>query len=463
MKLREATHIHCIGAGGIGLSAIAKYLAAQGKTVTGSDLAETEITAELIAHGVAVSYSQLGGVPVGTDMVIYTEAAPFENPERADARERGIPEMSYAEALGAISRDKRTIAVSGANGKSTTTAMIGLILEAAGFDPTVVVGSKVPGFPLGNLRIGESDWLVVEADDYHAHLLQLRPSIIVLTNIEEEHLDYFSDLEHIVRTFQTFVDSLPEDGTLIVNADDEVSFDDLVHHANTVTYGIEEAADFMAADLATGAGEQSFKLALANGDAKDSGSFTLKVPGKFNVSNALAAIACAKSLGVPDEAIKTTLAGFGGIWRRFERLGEWEGAEIISDYGHHPTAIRVTLEAAREFYPGRRIVLVFQPHQRHRTKALMNDFAAAFDGTDLLILSDIYDVAGREDDTTGDVTSSMLAELIGARPESPRPLLGGDLRRTEEMLRANAKPGDVIIVMGAGTIDKLARNLISSS
>jgi len=463
MKLREATNIHCIGAGGIGLSAVAKFLAAQGKTVTGSDLAETAITVELAAHGVAVNYDQLGGVPEGTDMVIYTEAAPFENPERADARAKNIPEMSYAEALGAISRDKRTIAVSGANGKSTTTAMIGLILEAAGFDPTVVVGSKVPGFPLGNLRIGESDWLVVEADDYHAHLLQLRPSIIVLTNIEEEHLDYFSDLEHIVRTFQSFIDSLPEDGTLIVNADDEVSFDDLKHPANTFTYGIEETADLMAVGIATAAGEQSFVLSTPNGEIKDAGRFALKIPGKFNVSNALAAIACARSLGISDETIKATLAGFSGIWRRFERLGEWGGAEVISDYGHHPTAIRVTLEAAREFYPGRRIVLVFQPHQRHRTKALMNDFAAAFDGADLLILSDIYDVAGREDDVTSNVTSSMLAELIGARPESPRPLLGGDLRRTEEMLRANAKPGDIIIVMGAGTIDKLARNLISSS
>ncbi len=463
MKLREATNIHCIGAGGIGLSAIAKYLAAQGKTVTGSDLAETEITAELIAHGVAINYDQLHGVPEATDMVIYTEAAPFENPERADARRRNIPEMSYAEALGAISRDKRTIAVSGANGKSTTTAMIGLILEAAGFDPTVVVGSKVPGFPLGNLRIGESDWLVVEADDYHAHLLQLRPSIVVLTNIEEEHLDYFSDLEHIVRTFQTFVDSLPEDGTLIVNADDEVSFDDLVHHANTVTYGIEETADFMADKISVGVGLQLFSLVRPGHADETPETMELAVPGRFNVSNALAAISCAMTLGIPVETIQKTLIGFHGIWRRFERLGEWDGAEIISDYGHHPTAIRVTLEAAREFYPGRRIVLVFQPHQRHRTKALMNDFAAAFDGADLLILSDIYDVAGREDSETSDVTSSMLAELIGGRPESPRPILGGDLRRTEEMLRANAKPGDVIIVMGAGTIDKLARNLISSS
>jgi len=455
MKLREAENIHCIGAGGIGLSAVAKYLVSQGKNVTGSDLEETAITADLGGHGVAMTYGQLGGVPVDTDFVIYSEAAPFENPERADARAKNIPEMSYAEALGAISRDKRTIAVSGTNGKSTTTAMIGLILEAAGFDPTVIVGSKVSSFPLGNLRIGESDWLVVEADDYRGHLLQLRPEIIVLTNIEEEHLDYFTDLDHIVRTFQSFIDSLPEDGTLIVNADDEVSWDDLRHHPNTVTYGIEEQADHMAADIKTGEGEQSF---LSSG-----ATYELKVPGKFNISNALAAIACAKSLGIADETIKETLAGFNGIWRRFERLGSFDGATVISDYGHHPTAVRLTVAAAREFYPGRRLVLVYQPHQRHRTKALMRDFAAAFDGVDLLIISDIYDVAGREDPDASDVSSAMLAEAIAARPESPRPLLGGDLRHTEDMLRSNVEANDVVIIMGAGTIDNLARNLISSS
>ena len=463
MKLREAKNIHCIGAGGIGLSAIAKFLAAQGKNVTGSDLAESGITAELAAHGVVMTYGQLGGVPSGTDFVIYSEAAPFENPERADARARGIPEMSYAEALGAISRDKRTIAVSGSNGKSTTTAMIGLILEAAGFDPTVIVGSKVSSFPLGNLRIGESDWLVVEADDYHAHLLQLRPEIIALTNIEEEHLDYFIDLEHIVRTFQSFIDSLPEDGTLIVNADDEVSFDDLNHHPNTVTYGIEEQADLMAMAVRSQESEQSFQLALQGEETKDAGRFILKIPGKFNVSNALAAIAVARSLGIDDEIIRTTLAGFNGIWRRFENLGDFDGAVIISDYAHHPTAIRGTVAAAREFYPDRRLVLVYQPHQRHRTKALMHDFAAAFDGVDLLILSDIYDVAGREDPNANDITSAMLSEAIEARPESPRPFLGGDLRHTEDMLRSNVEPGDVVIIMGAGTIDGVARNLISSS
>lgn len=462
MKLREAKNIHCIGGGGIGLSAIAKYLVAQGKRVTASDLSESGIMNELGAHGVALSYGQLGGVPAGTDLVIYSDSAPFENPERADARAKGIPEMNYAEALGAISRDKRTIAVSGSNGKSTTTAMIGLILEAAGFDPTVIVGSKVSSFPLGNLRIGESDWLVVEADDYRGHLLQLRPEIIVLTNIEEEHLDYFTDLDHIVRTFQTFIDSLPEDGTLVVNADDEVSWDDLRHHSNTVTYGIEEKADLMAADIKTDAGIQSFRFVRA-GDEAENFEATLMIPGKFNVSNALAAAACAKSLGISNEVIKDTLADFNGIWRRFERLGEAGGATVISDYGHHPTAVRLTVAAAREFYPDRRLVLVYQPHQRHRTKALMHDFASAFDGVDLLILSDIYDVAGREDADMNGVTSAMLAEAIEARPESPRPILGGDLRHTEDMLRSNIQPDDVIIVMGAGTIDGLARNLISSS
>ena len=462
MKLREANNIHCIGAGGIGLSALAKYLAAQGKKITASDLEPTAVSEDLSGHGVVLSYGQTGGVPAGTELVIYSEAVRPENPERADAAAKGLPEMSYAEALGAASRDKRTIAITGTNGKSTTTAMVGLILEAAGFDPTVIVGSRVPGFPLGNLRIGESDWLVVEADDYHAHLLQLRPEMIVITNIEEEHLDYFADLEHIVRTFQSFVDSLPPDGTLIINADDEVSFDDLDHHENTITYGLEESADLMAAKIKTGEGEQSFELVRA-GEETTPVAVTLKVPGRFNVSNALAAIACAQALGISNEIIKDTLANFYGIWRRFERLGDWDGAAVISDYGHHPAAIRGTIAAAREFYPGRRLVLVYQPHQRHRTKALLHDFASAFDGVDLLILSDIYDVAGRDDADTAEVTSALLAEAIMSRAESPRPLLGGDLRHTEDMLKANVEANDVIVIMGAGTIDAVARNLMSSS
>jgi UDP-N-acetylmuramate--alanine ligase len=462
MKLREAENIHCIGAGGIGLSALAKLLAAQGKQVTGSDLFDTEITGELADHGITMTYGQLGSLPKGTELVIYSEAAPFDNPERETARSRNIPEMSYAEALGAVSRDKRTIAVSGANGKSTTTAMIGLMLEAAGFDPTVIVGSKVPGFPLGNLRIGEGEWLVVEADDYQAHMLHLRPEVIVLTNIEEEHLDYYSDLDHIIRTFQTFADSLPEDGTLILNADDPVSFDDLNHHPNTVSYGIVEPADYVAQQLRVGEGKQSFELAR-QGEERSLGRLTLNIPGRFNASNALAAAACALSLGVPFEAIRETLADFHGIWRRFERVGEWEGRTVISDYGHHPTAVAATIAAARDFYPERRIVLVYQPHQRHRTRALLTDFAAAFDGVGLLILSDIYDVAGRESPADSEITSAMLGEAIAGRPESPRMLLGGDLRHTEDMLRANAAASDVIIVMGAGNIDSLARNLIRSS
>ncbi len=462
MNIREANNIHCIGAGGIGLSALAKYLVAQGKRVSGSDLAESEITSELSEHGVQMDYGQTGPIPEGVELVIYSEAARFENPERASARAMAIPEISYAEALGEISREKRTIAVSGSNGKSTTTAMIGLILEAAGYDPTVIVGSKVPGFPLGNLRIGEGEWLVVEADDYHAHLLHLRPEAIAITNIEEEHLDYFGDLDHIIRTFQAFVDSLPEDGTLVINADDEVSFDDLRAHPNTVAYGIDEPADYNAEGLKTESGKQSFSL-VRGATRELISEISLNVPGRFNVSNALAASSLALSIGVPIAVIREALGDFRGIWRRFEQLGDWNGATVISDYGHHPTAVRCTIDAAREFFPGRRLVLVFQPHQRHRTRSLMAGFASAFDGVDKLILSDIYDVAGRESASDGEVTSAMLASAIEARPESPRPLLGGDLRHTEDMVRSNILPGDVLVVMGAGNIDSLARNIIRSS
>jgi UDP-N-acetylmuramate--alanine ligase len=434
---------------------------AQEKVVSGSDTTATDITKELARRGVAMTYSQTNGVPKGTDMVIYSEAVPFESPERADARANAIPEMSYAEALGAISKDKRTIAVSGTNGKSTTTAMLGLILEAAGFDPTVVIGSRVPSFALGNLRIGEGEWMVVEADDYHAHMLQLRPEIIVLTNIEEEHLDYFKDLAHIIRTFQSFVDSLPEDGTLIMNADDPVSFEDLTPHANTVTYGIDAPADYVARDLITRRGQQTFTFARGGAD-EPIAEIALNVPGRFNAMNALAAATCALHLGVSPEVIRDVLAEFTGIWRRFERVGTCNGADIFSDYGHHPTSIRGTIAAAREFYPGRRLVLVYQPHQRNRTRQLLADFAGAFDGVDLLLLSDIYDVAGREDAADEGVTSALIVDEMKKRSSSPTVALAGDLVQTEQAVRGAAKDGDVVIIMGAGDIDSVARNLAQS-
>jgi len=461
MKLRDTQRVHCIGAGGIGLSAVAKLLVAEGKRVTGSDVKPSGISQELIERGVVMSYGQTGAVPDGTEIVVYSDAVPYDNPERADARAHGIQEMSYAEALGAVSRERRTIAVSGTNGKSTTTAMLGLILESAGWDPTVVVGSKVPGFPLGNLRLGEGEWMVVEADDYHAHMLHLRPEVIVLTNIEEEHLDYFKDLGDIVRTFQSFVDALPEDGTLIVNADDPVSFEDLAHHAHTVTYGIEAAADYQARALRAGRGTQAFELVATPGHDEPLGTLSLAVPGRFNVSNALAAASAALSLGVPFPVIRHAFAEFSGIWRRFERVGTLGGAEVISDYGHHPTAIRGTIAAAREFYPDRRLLLVYQPHQRNRTRQLMSQFVTAFDGADLLILSDIYDVTGREDETDAGVTSALLHDELRRRPESPRAMVGGDLVATERLVREHARPDDVVIVMGAGSIDEVARALVS--
>ncbi len=458
MKLREAKNIHCVGIGGIGLSALAKFLAAQGKKVTGSDLKETAISAALPERGILVTYGQEGPIPEGVELIVYSEAAPFENPERITAREKNIPEMSYAEALGAVSRDKRTIAVSGTNGKSTTTAMLGLILEAAGFDPTVIVGSKVPGFPMGNLRIGEGEWFVVEADDYHAHMLHLRPEVIVLTNIEEEHLDYFGDLGHIIRVFQSFIDTLPEEGKLILNADDPVSVDDLESRGKVFGYGIAEEATVCAKNITSGEGAQSFLVCREN---SDDFSVRLNIPGHFNISNALAAITTALSLGIPEDIIIETLAGFMGIWRRFEKVGIFDGAVVISDYGHHPTAVRLTIEAAREFYPDRRLVLVFQPHQRHRTKALLNDFAKAFLGADLVILSEIYDVAGREDKEVANVSSSMLVEEMNKFPNAPPTVLGKDLRNTEEMIRGNVLPNDLILVMGAGDIDHVARDLVA--
>jgi UDP-N-acetylmuramate--alanine ligase len=454
MKLPQ--HIHCIGIGGIGVSGIAKLLHALGVRVSGSDATASPITDELTSLGISVAIGHdAGHLPKEAGIVIFSEAVPSENPERVDASERGIPVLSAAEFLGAYTADKRTIAVSGTNGKSTTTAMLGSILVAAGMDPTVILGSSLSTFPLGNVRVGKSDIVVLEADEYRAKYLNYHPEMIVLTNIEEDHLDFFADLTDIVETFDQYLGNLRPGGTVILNADDMVSAHELHAEGNILTYGIVQEADYNAKHVATSPGAQQFEL-----HTKDAllAACTLPVPGRFNIANALAAATAAHTLGVSPTVIAEALAAFPGIWRRFEIVGERNGATIVSDYGHHPTAIRVTVSAAREFFPHRRIVLVFQPHQHNRTARLFEDFVAALHAPDIALISDIYHVTGREETT--EVTAKGLAEAAG-RPDAV--FYSGTLGETQKKAESILLPGDVVIVMGAGTIDEVARGLVAAA
>lgn len=398
--------IHCLGIGGIGVSALAQLFLSQGKIVTGSDLVESSITQDLEKQGITIS-------PLGdADLIIYSDAVPQDNPERIAARERGIPEMSYAQALGELSKEYKTIVVTGTHGKSTTAAMLGLILEKAGLDPLVVLGTRVPNWKHGNLRLGGGEFLVVEGDDYRDHFLELSPHAVVVTNIEFDHPDYFKDLDHTIESFGKLVG---KSNMVLLNKDDKGCL-----RLEGIRYGKVD--------------------------------FSLLVPGEFNQYNAGAAAACARELGVGEDVVKQTLSEFKGVWRRFEIVGDFNGAIVVSDYGHHPSAIGATMKAAREAYPGKRLVLVYQPHQHSRTKRLFNDFVSVLSNSaDVIILSEIYAVKGRMEDH--DVNSKDLADEIGAQ-------YGGDLEKTEQVVRDTIQPGDVVIVMGAGDIDQVARNLV---
>ncbi|MDD4995540.1 MAG: UDP-N-acetylmuramate--L-alanine ligase [Patescibacteria group bacterium] len=460
MDLSKISKIHFIGVGGIGVSAVAKMAKLLGKQVSGSDLAPTETTRELEALGIKL-YIRHSADNVGPDvqLVVYSSAVAEDNSERVRAREIGAVEMSYFEFLGEYSREKFTIAISGTHGKSTVTAMLGKILADAGFDPTVIVGSKLKTFEYGNFRPGKSKYLVVEACEHLANFLHLNPNILVITNIEEDHLDYYRDLEDVAAAFQRLVDKLPEDGLLIYNGEDRASVELIEPRVASASFGFGDTATFQAIDIESRPGEQIFK-ALEDGEPLNS-EFSLRVPGKFNISNALAAIAASDSVGADIEKIAGSLSEFPGLWRRQEVVGENNGAIIISDYGHHPTEIAATIQAMRDFYPGRRLVWVFQPHQHSRTKKLFNQFVKSFDGTDILLVADIFDVAGREQVEDQDINSKILAGQISGVSPNVEVHYSGDLQNTQKMAQDIIKPGDVVVFQGAGNIDDAARELIN--
>lgn len=431
------------------MSALAKWFLFEGVKVSGSDVHESVITHDLQQRGAKIfSGHATNQVTDDVDLLVYSPAVPESNSERQVAREKGIRERSNFEFLGEVSREFSTIVVSGTNGKSTTTAMLGLILEAAGYDPTVLVGSLIPSFKDGNLRIGKGRFFVVEGCEYRANMIHLDPEMIVLTNIEEDHLDYYCDIDHIQATFQMFVDKLKSKGLVVLNADDPVSMKLEVN--GSVHYGTNKTnTTYTLLHRITKAGEQVVTT--------NHGELRLQIPGAFNVMNAMAATAAAMELGVPFEICRRVLADFSGIWRRFERVGVFKGAEVISDYGHHPTAVSQTIEAAREFFPGRRIVLCFQPHQHDRTKKLFNEFVNVLPLADVTVVTEIYDVAGRNNEH--EIGSQDLVDAINKSYRS-NVTYAHDLTTAESQLREIAQPNDVLLIMGAGDIDDLARRLV---
>ncbi|RJQ34859.1 UDP-N-acetylmuramate--L-alanine ligase, partial [Candidatus Parcubacteria bacterium] len=386
LDLEKINKVYLAGIGGIGLSAIAYYFLNLDKKVFGSDLLKSEVTRRLEEKGLIINFKQkASNITSDIDLFIYSSALADDHPELLKAKKLKITTLTYFQFLGWLSKRYRTIAVSGTNGKTTTTAMIGLILEKAGLDPTVIVGSLVPEWG-SNFRLGKSDILVVEACEWQAHMLEISPKMIVLTNIAEDHLDYYKDLTDIKKHFQKFADKLPPDGVLFRNIDDKNS-SGIKFSGQLIDFGKSKSAAYYFDEVRIANGQQHFDMYH---DAKNMVNFTIQVPGEYNLYNAATAIAVADYLGVNRHQIWNALNEFKGSWRRFELVGKFKSNVVISDYAHHPDSIGQLLRAAKDFYPDRKLIAIFQPHHHNRTKTLLDQFAKVFYLADQVIISEVY-------------------------------------------------------------------------
>ncbi len=445
---QNAEFIHCIGIGGIGVSAIARLFLEQGKTVTGSDVAYSDVTKSFKKQEVkiAIGPHRAINVPKNTQVVVFSPAVLESNPERKAARKRGIVEVSYPEMIGHLMVDKFGITVSGTHGKTTTTALLGHVLVKTKQDPTVIVGSFVKDFGERNERLGKSKLMVVEGDEYKASFLNYKPKIIVLTTIDEDHLDYYRDIKHIKAVFQEYLLRLPPDGIVIANADDQNIKDVLkaVASLKVVTYGIRAEYNFSSISF----GKTSSSCVIRHHEEFE----RLEIPllGMHNIYNTAAVFACARTLGIPSKEIAKAIKSFKGVWRRFDIRGTKKGVTIIDDYAHHPTEIRALINALKQSYAGRRIVFVYQPHQEDRFIKLFNKFIEAFDGVDLLYLAEIYAVEGR--DGKHDSSKRLLVPL---RAKKIKAFYYPTFASLKKELLSEVKKNDVMVFVGAGDITKL--------
>ena len=455
IDFNKPEHIHFIGIGGISMSGLAEILLGSGFGISGSDSKPSALTEQLEEKGAKVFYGQCAeNISPDYDCVVYTAAIHPDNPEFARCVELDLPMLSRAELLGQIMKNYKTsIAVSGTHGKTTTTSMFSSVLLAAEADPTISVGGILEAIG-GNIRVGKSETFITEACEYTNSFLSFYPTLSIILNIEEDHMDFFKDLDDIMNSFRLFAMRLPKDGCLIINKeikDYEKVTDGL--ECKVITYGMDPSCTYHAENIQfnpQGYGEFDVMHHKVN-----LGHIVLSVPGQHNVSNALAVIAAARKLGISMEQIQAGLLGFSGANRRFQYKGSLDGVTIIDDYAHHPTEIRTTLEAAKN-YPHREIWCIFQPHTYTRTKAFFHEFAESLSLADHVILADIY--AARETDTLG-VSSELLAKEISE--------LGADcyyfpsFDEIENFVKSHCIHGDLLITMGAGDVVNIGENLLS--
>ncbi|MGI6178121.1 MAG: UDP-N-acetylmuramate--L-alanine ligase [Eubacterium sp.] len=455
VKLTDCRTIHCIGIGGIGLSAIAEILLQRGISVTGSDLKESEMTDKLAALGAKIFIGHRAQNVEGADLVIYSAAIADDNPEIIRAKELNIPLASRAEILGLLMDEYPVgIAISGTHGKTTTTSMVSLILERAGKDPTVLIGGNLSEFN-GNCKVGSGRYFVTEACEYRDSFLQLRPNVEVILNIDSDHLDYFKDIDHIVKSFDRFSKNLKQGGTIVAYSANPFVNSIIKDMDEIVTYGFGSDCTYSISNVEiSDNGRPAFDVSRRG---KKLGHLYLNLPGEHYILNATAAFACASELGVEPDVIIKALEEYHGTDRRFDKIGYTpSGAMIIDDYGHHPTEIRATLKAASQMKHNR-IWCIFQPHTYTRTLALLDDFSDAFDNADVLILADIY--AARESDIYN-ISSKNLLERIKERHPGKEAYYMSSFEEIADKVSKEAKEGDVIITQGAGDIYKVGKMLL---
>ena len=447
----RSPRIHFVGIGGIGMSGIAELLLNLGYTVSGSDLRSSEATRRLAALGGRIEEGHASDHVGDADVVVTSSAVRRDNPEVVEARRRKIPVIPRAEMLAELMRLKQGIAIAGTHGKTTTTSMAAHLMAHAGLDPTAVVGGKMNTFG-SNAKLGKGDWIVVEADESDGSFLHYAPSVVVVTNVDPEHLDHWKTEEALKQGFVDFVNKVPFYGTAILCID-HPGVQSILPRVDKrfVTYGEAPQADYRATRIEVLGPRVAFE---ASRRGEPLGRFELHMVGRHNALNALAVVALADEMGVPVEVTRAALASFGGVQRRFTVRGEKDGVTVVDDYGHHPAEVRATLRGAREAY-GRRVVCVFQPHRYTRTRDLLEDFKTAFNDADVLLVTDVY--AASEEPIPG-ISGGALADGIracGHRDVTHVPRAG-----LAAAARQRIRPGDVVLTLGAGDVTGVGPELL---
>ncbi|MBI5937941.1 MAG: UDP-N-acetylmuramate--L-alanine ligase [Betaproteobacteria bacterium] len=455
----KVRHVHFVGIGGAGMSGIAEVLLNLGYTVTGSDLGDSAVTRRLAEMGAKVYRGHDAANVQGANVLVTSSAVKADNPEVQAARAAHVPVVARAMMLAELMRFKQGIAVAGTHGKTTTTSLIASVLTEAGLDPTFVIGGKLLAAG-ANAKLGQGEYLVAEADESDASFLLLNPVIAIVTNIDADHMEtYGHDFERLKDAFVDFLHRLPFWGMAVLCADDPVVRELLPRITKPVmTYGTGDDCSIQAVDIKAEAGRMSF-TALRNGERSPI-AITLNTPGRHNVLNALAAIAVAWELNLPDALVQKALAGFSGVGRRFQRYGEIKLADgrsftLVDDYGHHPVEMAATLEAARGAFPGRRLVLAFQPHRYTRTRDLFEDFVRVLSQVDAVLLTEVY-AASETPIVAADGRSLARAVRVAGRVE---PVFVADVNELPQAVADFVQDGDVVLTMGAGSIGQVPAKL----